>query len=180
MCHNNQAGGCFKTGEIIGMRQVLEEFYDSVEEIKFPGTVDGGDIMNAGENYYTGISQRTNHEGAAQLTEILSRHGMEVIPIPLKDLLHLKAGVAYLDNNKLLITNDLIHVAEFRKYEKILVDPSENYAANSLLINNTILVPEGFPATREKIEKAGYKTIAIEMSEFRKIDGGLSCLSLRF
>jgi dimethylargininase len=169
-----------RRGEITGMRQVLEEYFDSIEEIIFPGTLEAGDIMNAGDNYYIGISERTNIEGATQLMTILSKYGMKGTTIPLKNLLHLKSGVAYLDNNNLLLTREFIRTGEFSRFNRIFVDPEENYAANSLWINGTVLVPEGFPSTRDKIEKAGYKTITLEVSEFRKIDGGLSCLSLRF
>jgi dimethylargininase len=169
-----------RRGEIFGIRQVLEEYYDSIEEIIFPGTLEAGDIMNAGDNYYIGISERTNIVGATQLMTILSKYGMKGSTIQLRNLLHLKSGAAYLDNNNLLLTRELIHNREFIKFNTILVDPEENYAANSLWINGTILVPDGFPSTRDKIEKAGYKTITLDVSEFRKIDGGLSCLSLRF
>jgi dimethylargininase len=169
-----------RRGEINGMRQVLEEYYDSIEEITFPGTLDAGDVMNAVDDYYIGISERTNIEGATQLMTILSKYGMKGTSIPLRNLLHLKSGAAYLDNNNLLLTGELIRTVEFSRFNRIFVDPEENYAANSLWINGTVLVPEGFPSTRGKIEKAGYKTITLDVSEFRKIDGGLSCLSLRF
>jgi dimethylargininase len=169
-----------RRGEISGMRQVLEEYYDAIEEIRYPGTLEGGDIMKTGNCYYIGISERTNNEGAIQLAKILSKYGMKAITIPGINLLHLKSGVSYLDKNDLLIASNLTHLTEFRKFKMLTVDPSEDYAANSLWINGTVLVPEGFPETRERLEKAGYKTVALNVSEFRKLDGGLSCLSLRF
>ena len=69
---------------------------------------------------------------------------------------------------------------EFEKYSRIVVDEKEQYAANSLWINGKVLVPKGYHETKKKIEKAGYTTIEIDVSEFQKLDGGLSCLSLRF
>jgi dimethylargininase len=69
---------------------------------------------------------------------------------------------------------------EFAEYNRIVIDEDECYASNSLWINGKVLVPKGFPKTRKKIENAGYETIIIDVSEFRKVDGGLSCLSLRF
>jgi dimethylargininase len=98
----------------------------------------------------------------------------------MKKMLHLKTGVSYLENNTVLVTGELVHCSGFESFSRIVVDPHESYAANSLWINGTVLVPEGFPATRAKIEAAGYKTISLDVSEFRKVDGGLSCLSLRF
>jgi dimethylargininase len=80
----------------------------------------------------------------------------------------------------MLVSGEFIKTEEFEKYNRITVDEEESYAANSLWINGNVIVPEGFPKTRERIEKAGYETLALNVSEFRKVDGGLSCLSLRF
>jgi dimethylargininase len=80
----------------------------------------------------------------------------------------------------MLVCGEFIKAKKFEKYKRIPVDEEESYAANSLWINGKVIVPEGFPKTRKRIEKAGYDTICLNVSEFRKIDGGLSCLSLRF
>jgi len=98
----------------------------------------------------------------------------------LRKMLHLKSGVSYLENNNMLVCGEFLIKKEFEKYNRIRVDENESYAANSLWINGIVLVPEGFPQTRQKIEKAGYYTTTLDVSEFRKVDGGLSCLSLRF
>jgi len=95
-------------------------------------------------------------------------------------MLHLKSGASYLENNTMLISGEFIGNKEFEKYNRILVSEDESYAANSLWINGRVLVPDGFPGTRKKIEKAGYETIIMDVSEFMKVDGGLSCLSLRW
>lgn len=98
----------------------------------------------------------------------------------LRIMLHLKSGLSYLENNNMLVCGEFINNDLFKKFNTIAIDKNESYAANSLWINGRVLVPDGFPETREKIEKAGYETIALDVSEFRKVDGGLSCLSLRF
>jgi dimethylargininase len=95
-------------------------------------------------------------------------------------MLHLKSGVSYLENNNMLVCGEFIKIKEFESFNRIPIDEDESYAANSLWINGKVLVPYGFPKTRRKIEMAGYETISLDVSEFRKIDGGLSCLSLRF
>ena len=95
-------------------------------------------------------------------------------------MLHLKSGVSYLENNNLLVAGEFAGNKEFSKFNNITVYPEELYAANSLWINDKVIVPAGFPDTREKIEEVGYETIVLDVSEFRKVDGGLSCLSLRF
>jgi len=173
-------GALTRNGEKQGMRQVLQEFYTLIEEIKFPGTLDAGDVMMAGNHFYIGISERTNHDGAGQLIDFLQKFNMTGSRIPLKKMLHLKTGLSYLEQNNLLISGEFIFNPEFEKYSRIVVDENEAYAANSLWINGKVLVPKGYHATKKKIEKAGYETIETDVSEFQKLDGGLSCLSLRF
>jgi dimethylargininase len=173
-------GALSRRGEISGIRETLSDYYSTIEEIKLPGTVEAGDIMMVGDHFFIGISDRTNITGATSLISILQKHGYTGSCVPLKKMLHLKSGVSYLENNILLVCGEFINAAQFKGFDKIIVDAEEAYAANSLWINEIILVPDGFPKTREKIEKAGYTTIIIDVSEFRKIDGGLSCLSLRF
>ena len=169
-----------RRGEITGMREILSEYYNSIEEIVFPGTLEAGDVMMVGNHYFIGISSRTNIEGSDQLIKILRKYNMTGSKITLKKMLHLKSGISYLENNNILISGEFISAKEFQEFKRIEVNENENYAANSLWINGKVLVPEGFPKTRNKIEKAGYETIALEVTEFRKVDGGLSCLSLRF
>ena len=173
-------GATSRNGEKQEIKPVLKEFYKNIEEIKFPGTLDAGDVMMVGPHFYIGISERTNHEGADQLISILQKYAMTGTKIPLNKMLHLKTGLSYLEQNNLLISGEFIQNPEFDKYSKIVVHKKEQYAANSLWINGNVLVPMGFPETKNKIESAGYKTIEIDVSEFRKLDGGLSCLSLRF
>ena len=95
-------------------------------------------------------------------------------------MLHLKSGASFLENNNMLVSGELIYCRDLERFNRIIVEPGEGYATNSLWINGTVLVPAGFPETVRKIEDAGYSTIVLDVSEFRKVDGGLSCLSLRF
>lgn len=173
-------GAVSRRGEITGMRQILSDYFTNIEEIKLPGTLEAGDVMRTGKIYFIGLSERTNSEGADQLIVILKKYGYGGIKVPLTGLLHLKSGVSYIENNNLLVTGELIDNILFTGFNRIPVNENEQYAANSLWINGTVLVPEGYPGTREKIEKAGYNTLTLDVSEFRKVDGGLSCLSLRF
>ena len=169
-----------RNGEIIELSQVIENVYPIVETIATPGTLEGGDVMMVGNHFYIGLSERTNLFGANQLIGILAKYGLIGSTVTVENILHLKSEVSYLENNNLLVTTSFINKLEFKKYNLILVDDDESYAANSLWINNIVLVPKGFPNTKNKIEQAGYKTIEVDVSEFRKLDGGLSCLSLRF
>lgn len=169
-----------RRGETEGMRLVLKEFYNNIEEIRAPGNLEAGDVMMVEKHYYIGLSKRTNSEGADQLIKILGKYGMTGSKIQLDKMLHLKSGVSYLENNIMLVCGELINQIQFAGFERIEIDREESYAANSLWINGKVLVPAGFPKTRKKIEKAGMVTVVLNVSEFRKVDGGLSCLSLRF
>ena len=173
-------GAPSRKGETIEMKQILKKFYHDIEEIRSPGTLDAGDVMMVDTHFYIGLSQRTNHTGADQLIGILKRYKMTGSKIPLKFVLHLKTGVSYLERNNLLVSGEFIHTPEFDRLNKIVVAENEGYAANSVWINDKVLVPEGFPETTKNIENAGYTIIRVDMSEFQKLDGGLSCLSLRF
>ena len=165
--------------EIIG---AVKKFFpeDKIEYIKDPGTLEGGDVMMVGDTFYGGLSARTNAEGIRQLTEILNKYGLECIQVPLEKVLHLKTGVNYIENNNMLVSGEFIEKPEFEKYNKIVIPEDEAYAANCIWVNDTVIVPEGYPAVLKAVQDAGYKTLLVDTSEFRKIDGGLSCLSLRF
>ena len=173
-------GAASRRGEQVDMDRILGSFYDTIEHIKAPGTLEAGDVMMTGHHFYIGISDRTDHEGADQLIHILEKYRMTGEKIELKKLLHLKSGMSYLEDDNLLVQNRLSDHPAFKKFQKIRVGTDEDYAANSLWVNGTVLVPAGFPKTRRNIEKAGYPTISLDVSEFEKLDGGLSCLSLRF
>jgi len=173
-------GAPSRMGEKVEMKSILKTFFSRVESIEAPGTLDAGDVMMTGRHFYIGISERTNHEGASQLISILNLFGRTGEKVPLNKMLHLKSGVSYLEQNNMLVSGEFIAHSSFRSFQNIEVDPGEAYAANSLWINNCVLVPAGFPKTRQVVERKGYKTLVLDVSEFQKLDGGLSCLSLRF
>jgi dimethylargininase len=158
----------------------LREFYEKVEVIQSPGNVEAGDIMMVGDHYYIGLSERTNQAGAEQVIAILQRYGMQGSVVDMAEVLHLKTGLGYLENNNLLACGEFLKKPEFQQYNLLEVDPQEAYAANSVWINDTVLTPGGFPKTTALIESAGYEVRQVHVSEFQKLDGGLSCLSLRF
>jgi len=173
-------GAPARRGEAAAIEPVVAGLFDAVERVEPPGTADAGDIMMVGDHYFIGLSQRTNREGAAQIIALLVAYGMTGSPVPLDRVLHLKSGVVYLENNTMLAAGEFKERPEFRAYDLIPVDDDERYAANALWLNGTVLVAAGYPKTERAVRAAGYETIVLEMSEFRKLDGGLSCLSLRF
>lgn len=169
-----------RQGEEKSIAEILGEFFESMESIISPGTLDGGDVMQVKDHFYVGISARTNSEGFRQFNLLAKKYEYSASPVKMADFLHLKSGLAYLEKNILLVTGDFVQYPEFKKFDQIVVDKEESYAANCIWVNGTILVPAGNPKTCEAIEKCGYPVITLDMSEFRKLDGGLSCLSLRF
>jgi dimethylargininase len=173
-------GADSRNGEIEDMKQVLPRFYDTIEYIHAPGFLDGGDVMQVEDHFYIGLSTRTNEEGAVQLKEILAKYGYGATIVPLKEFFHLKTGIAYLGNDTLVLAGEFIGAEEFNRFKQLVVEKEVEYSANCIHINDYVIIPKGFESTKKQITDAGYNVIELEMSEFRKQDGGLSCLSLRF
>lgn len=170
-------GDSARLGEEEKIAQVLSR-YKSLEKISLPGRVDGGDILRIDNHFYIGMSARTNEKGAEQLSDILNNYGYTTSRIPVKNVLHLKTGVAYLGRNTVIASKEFS--GYFNSFNVIELTPEEEYAANCLLINDFLIIPKGFIQSKEKISDMGYDIIELDMSEFRKMDGGLSCLSLLF
>ncbi len=166
--------------EFLSVEPVIREFYNCVEFIRDPGTLEGGDIMMAGDHFYIGLSSRTNRKGAEQLLAILEKYGMSGSLVTLENLLHLKTGISYLGDQTIAATADFAKKIEFSHFRSIIIPREESYAANCVWINGHILLAEGFPKTRKAFEQANLRILTVDVSEFRKLDGGLSCLSLRF
>ena len=145
-----------------------------------PGYLDGGDVLQVDKHFFIGISERTNMVGASQLGGWLQEFGYTWTPVPVAAGLHLKSSINYLGKNTLLLTEEFASMKLFSNYERILLPAEETYAANTLAVNNHLITPKGFPQTRARIDALGLPVIALDVSEVAKMDGGLTCLSLRF
>ena len=176
-------GAPSRAGEVASIKEVLADFYPSMFSIQSPGTLDGGDVCEAGDHFFIGISERTNEAGARQLAELLAPFGYTTSVVDIRGLsaiLHLKSGIAYLGDKRLVVIAALANLAELRGFDLVAVNADEEYAANCVRVNHHVLVVEGHPLLEGNLRELGYQTIALEMTEFQKMDGGLSCLSLRF
>lgn len=176
-------GAASRAGEVSSMQPTLAQFYSELAEITAPGTLDGGDICEAGSHFIIGISDRTNQAGAQQLASWLAQRGYTSDTIDIRavpGILHLKSGIAYLGENRMVVIAALAGEAALKNFELVRTVASEDYAANCVRINAHVLMASGFPILESALRKLGYKVLALEMSEFQKMDGGLSCLSLRF
>lgn len=173
-------GAPTRQGEVAHIEAAIRATGRPVEMISAPGTIEAGDIMMVGSHYYIGLSERTNESGAQQLIDILNQHGMSGSVVEMTEMLHLKTGLSYLENNNLLTCGEFNTKPAFQDFNRVEIPMDNSYSANSVWINDTVLVPAGFPATTAAVEAMQYKVIEVPMSEFQKLDGGLSCLSLRF
>lgn len=173
-------GALSRRGEVVKMGEVLSELFPDIETVWPSGTLEGGDVMRVGDHFYIGLSDRTNPEGAEQLIDILQSYNFTGSAIEVGEALHLKTSVSYLENNTLVVGEVFMDLPEFQSFNKLLVPPEESYAANCIWVNGIVIIAAGFPKTMALIVDAGYPVIEVDVSEFRKLDGGLSCLSLRF
>lgn len=176
-------GAKSRQGEVEAIQSSLVTFFPSTPSIQFPGTVDGGDICEAADHFFIGISHRTNEEGARQLAAHLAALGYTSSTIDIRampSILHLKSAIAYIGDNTIVVMEEMTGNGRFREYNLIPVVPEESYAANCVLVNDRVLVADGFPRLLADLVARGFDPLVLNMSEFRKMDGGLSCLSLRF
>jgi dimethylargininase len=176
-------GAASREGEVDAIRSAILDFFPSPFTIEAPGTLDGGDICEAEDHFFIGLSHRTNEEGARQLAAHLASFGYTSSTIdvrPMTTILHLKSGISYIGGNTLVTMEEMADDAQFRGFDLIQVSGEESYAANCVRVNDRVLVADGFPKFAAQLRARGFNPLILEMSEFQKMDGGLSCLSLRF
>jgi len=174
--------------------------YRPLKFMRAPATLDGGDVMRIGRRVFVGASSRTNVEGIAQLQAALSPFDYEVIAVDVRHCLHLKSGCSYVGQNSILVNRELADVTPLAGFELIDVPASEPGAANVLLIEGVIddakegvirgpgedavkdvlIVPSTFPQTIALLETRGFNVRAIDVSEFQKAEGGVTCKSIIF
>lgn len=172
-------GAPSRVGEEAEVRKILAR-YKKVFEIQAPADMDGGDVLAIGKNLFVGLSRRTNREAVSRLEEIAAGDGYRVTAVPLRGVLHLKSACSYLGKGCVLVCRGYFDESVLAAYETIIVPPDEAYAANCLAANGKVVTSKGFPRTRSAIEAAAFETIELNMSEFRKAGGSLTCLSILF
>lgn len=176
-------GAPSRLGEVASMQDALVGFYSKLYSIKEPGTLDGGDICQADNHFFIGISARTNESGAQQFAELVASFNYSSALIDIRQLdglLHLKSGMAYLGDNRMVVIDALADREGIDDYDLVRLPITENYAANCVRVNDHVLIAAGSPVLQASLREHGYETLSLDMSEFKKMDGGLSCLSVRF
>jgi dimethylargininase len=194
-------GADSRRGEVARMAPALSRHFPTLARIEPPGTLDGGDVCDADGHFLIGLTERTNQAGAEQLAAWLGTLGYTAALVDVRSLpglLHLKTGLSYLGDGLFLLAPELDghpslsrawppadgHTGPRPPREPLVVPAAERYAANSLRIDgprgSRVLVPAGHPQTSALLRASGLAVRELEMSELERVDGGLSCLSLRF
>jgi dimethylargininase len=145
-----------------------------------PATLDGGDVLRMGRTIYVGQTPRTNAAAVAQLGALLDPLGYAVLAIPITRCLHLKSACARLDDATVLVNPDWIEPTVFGDRVVVPVASDEPWGANAVRVGRTIIFPASAPATRTIVERRGFDTAAVDVSELQKAEAGVTCLSLVF
>jgi dimethylargininase len=152
--------------------------YREVERIESPATVEGGDVLRVGRTLLVGLSSRTNAAGVESLRAVVQRFGYEVRPVPVRRCLHLKSACTALPDGRLLVNPDWLEVQALRGFELVRVPDAEPDAANALLVGERVCLPAAHPQTADLVRGLGFDVQTIDLSEFAKAEGCVTCLSL--
>ncbi|MEM7038751.1 MAG: arginine deiminase-related protein, partial [Bacteroidota bacterium] len=159
-----------RQGEVASIAYALGA-HRKLQSIEAPGTVDGGDLVRAEKHIFIGRSARTNAEGAAQLSDLLTEHGYTSSEVPVEEGLHLKSGVSYIGENRLVLTPHFAQNPAFRHFDHIVLQPEEGYAANCIMTQKKLIIADKFPVFQQQLAALDIPFLALDMSEFRKMDG---------
>jgi dimethylargininase len=163
--------------EVIEVAKILEKLKQT-HWLKPPATIDGGDVLRIEDKILVGLSARTNLQAINQLERILENSELKIVPVKVHNVLHLKSACTYLGKNHVIFSKGHFDIEILRDYNKIMVPKEEESVADCLAVNGTILMAKGNPKTKKLIEKKGFPIKELEVSEFRKGEGALTCLSI--
>ena len=170
-------GAASRQGEERAVEAVLADRF-AIRRIESPGTLEGGDVMRIGDRLFVGRSARTNEQGVAQLAEIAAEHGYQTTVVPVRDVLHLKTAVTAVDDRTLIAAGEMVACEALAGFQIVPLTGADSYFANTLRVNDMLLTAQGFTAAGDRLRSLGLTPTELAMSEFRKMDGGLTCLSL--
>ncbi len=175
-------GAPTRLGEAAEMAPHLAALYGDLRRITGADSfIEGGDILVSETEVLVGRSARTNGAGIAELTGLVADWGWPVREVHTPPgVLHFKTDCSLMDGETVLSTRRLSASGCFQGYRVLDVAEGEEAAANAIRFNDLVIMPAGFPRTREVVERAGYTVREVGNSECAKLDGGMSCLSLRF
>jgi dimethylargininase len=170
-------GADSRRGETDAVRPVIERLGLEVATIDLPGTLDGGDVLKVGNRVYVGLGSRTNAEGVEQLRRLVSPRGYDVVAVPVTRALHLKSAVTALPDGTVIGHPDLVdHPEVFDRYVPV---PEHEGVAVVVLDDTSVLMSSAAPESARIFQERGYRVVTVGISEFEKLEGCVTCLSVR-
>ncbi len=169
-------GALSRRGEEKKVLAVLSQTL-KVKKCLEPATIEGGDVIHFSNHLISGITQRSNYQGIQQLATWL---GVEIKTIEDHSIVHLKSYITALNETTIITINKYVSHPELSQYNKLVLDDKDAYAANTLTINDSVLIPAGYPAVTKMIKEQGFEAITLDITEFQKCEGALTCLSLLY
>lgn len=166
-----------RRSEIAGVEDTVRELGLRVARIELPGTLDGGDVLKVGSTVYVGRGDRTNAEGIRQLRTIVTPLGYTIVAVPVTKVLHLKSGVTALPDGTVIGYPPLVDNPEL--FDRFLAVPEESGVAVVVMDDSTVLMADSAPKSAELIADLGYRVVTVDISEFEKLEGCVTCLSVR-
>lgn len=168
-----------RRGELAGVEPVLRQ-HRSLFRIELPATVEGGDVLRVGRTFLVGLSSRTNAAGVESFAGIVRRFGYDVRAVPVHECLHLKTSCTALPDGRLLVNPAWIDQSALAGCEWVRIPADEPWAANVALVGDSVWIAADHVRTAEMIAKLGFHVQPVDISEFAKAEGGVTCLSLLF
>jgi dimethylargininase len=173
-------GAKSRVGEVEEVRRVLSPIFRKVVNIDPPATIEGGDVLRVKDHLFVGVTSRTNVDGVNQLREALRKEDCEITSVKVENILHFKSACSYLGDDYIAVNPGYFDLRVLSSFKLISLPKQEAYAANCLAVNGTVLMTKGYPKTKKLIEKIGFETEELDVSEFKKCEGSLTCLSIIF
>ena len=170
-------GALSRQPEVVDVEKVLGSLGCSLNHIAGPGTLDGGDVLQVGDTVYVGQGGRTNGEGIRQLRAILTPLGATVVAVPVRKVLHLKSAVTALPDGTFVGYPPLVDDPSM--FPRFLPVPEESGAHVVKLGGNRLLLAADCPRSAALFESLGYEPVTVDISELQKLEGGVTCLSVR-
>ncbi|MFR9758038.1 dimethylargininase [Streptomyces sp. TR06-5] len=170
-------GAAERRSEPAGVEPVVAGLGYEVRHVTAPGTLDGGDVLKVGDTVYVGSGGRTNEEGVRQLREAFGPGGADVVPVPVRRVLHLKSAVTALPDGTVIGHPDAVDAPEvFPRFARV---PEPEGAHVVLLGGGRLLMAASAPRTAEMFAELGYEPVPVDIGEFEKLEGCVTCLSVR-
>ena len=174
LCH---PGAPSRLAELRGVEQAIAALDCPIGRIVSPGTLDGGDVLKVGTTAYVGRGGRTNDEGIRQLRDLIAPHGWVVVAVPLSRVLHLKSAVTALPDGTII--GHSAHVDDRSIFPRFLAVPEESGSHVVVLDEHRLLLADDCPQTVAMLCDLGYETVLVDIGEFVKLEGCVTCLSVR-